>query len=332
MKDTASKKIKYCFIINPFAGKGKHADVFRNNIPDICEGAGVEYDICVTGHIGEAKEYIQRIAGERQGGEEIGFFACGGDGTLCETVNAVMSLDNREGIYVGIVPIGTGNDFVRNFGAEEHFMNIEDQINAAPYLVDLIKCNDMYSVNMVNIGFDCEVVSATASFKRKPFIPSKFAYIAGLIATLIKKPGAKMKMSLDGGEAKDTELLLTTFAGGRYCGGGFYSNPKARLNDGKIDCIFVKNISRRRFVSLVGRYKAGTHLDDPKLEPILENKKLERIDMIFDKETNISVDGELIRAGEVRMEIIRNGLGLLLPRGAVTEGLECVWEASEARS
>ena len=243
--------MKYCFVINRFAGKGKYVEELQKNVAEYCGAAGVTYDICLSEHIGAAKEYIERLAREREAGEELAVFACGGDGTLCETVNAVMSLEDREGVYVGLVPTGTGNDFVRNFGSGDAFMDVKAQIGAKPYYVDLLKCNEMYAINMVNIGFDCEVAAKTADMKRKPYIPSKLAYIAGLIVTLVKKPGVKMRSSEDGGEVKRRELLLTTFSNGEFCGGGFRSNPLARLDDGKIDVIRVNDISRREFVSLV---------------------------------------------------------------------------------
>ena len=310
--------MKYCFVVNRFAGKGKYVEEIQKNVAEHCGAAGVAYDICLSDHIGAAKEYIERLVREREEGEEIAVFACGGDGTLCETINAVMSLEDREGVYVGLVPSGTGNDFVRNFGSGEEFMDIKAQIEAKPYSVDLIKCNEMYAINMVNIGFDCEVVVKTIDMKKKPYIPSKFAYIAGLIVTLIKKPGVKMRSSEDGGEVKRRELLLTTFANGEFCGGGFHSNPKARLDDGKIDIIRVNNISRREFISLVSYYKKGTHFGSPKFEKIVSHAKIENMAVKFDCDTNICVDGEIITAPEMNLSIVKNALGFLIPKGVET--------------
>lgn len=311
--------MKYCFVVNRFAGKGKYVEEIRKNVEEHCDAAGVAYDICLSDHIGAAREYIERLVREREAGEEIAVFACGGDGTLCETINAVMSLDDRDGVYVGLVPSGTGNDFVRNFGPVDAFMDIKAQIEAKPYLVDLIKCNDMYAINMVNIGFDCEVVVKTIDMKKKPYIPSKLAYIAGLVVSLVKKPGVKMNVSEDGGEVKRRELLLTTFANGEFCGGGFHSNPGARLDDGKIDIIRVNNISRREFISLVSYYKKGTHFGSPKFEKIISHGKIESVVANFDTETNICVDGEIITATEMSLSLAKNALGFLIPKGVDTD-------------
>ena len=323
--------MKYCFIVNPYAGKGKHTEELCQNIKDTLGKRNVDFEICITDKIGDARDYIRKTVEERKDNEEIGFFGCGGDGTLCETVNGVMCLENREKVYVGLVPIGTGNDFVRNFGTGAEFMDIAAQEECKPYFVDLIRCNDMYAINMVNIGFDCEVVCKTAHFKRKPYIPSKFAYIAGLIATLVKKPGVKAKMSIDGGEKTEESLLLTTFANGSFCGGGFHSNPLAGLDDGKIDALLIKNMSRIKFISLVGDYKGGTHLSKEKFKKILTHKKAYEIELEFGEDANICIDGEVIRADRLHMSVEKKALGFLVPKGAAVGLCDASPEKEEAR-
>ena len=313
--------MKYCFIVNPCAGKGKCVEELCEKIKSTCDERGVDYDVCIAETIKAQAEYVRSMASNRRDGEEIGFFACGGDGTLCKTMNALMSLEDRQGIYLGLVPVGTGNDFVRNFGDAEVFKNIDAQLDCEKGFVDIIRCNDMFSINMINIGFDCEVVVNTIKFKTGKLVPSKFAYIAGLVKTLVKKPGISMKISVDGGEYEDKKLLLTTFANGEFCGGGFHSNPRAKLNDGEIDSIFVNDITRLKFISLVSYYKNGTHLDNDKFKAIVTPNKFNTVHMIFDNETNISVDGELVKVKELHLSVDKNALGFILPRGANKQGL-----------
>lgn len=308
--------MKYCFIVNPFAGKGKYTEELRKKIKSACEARQAEYDIFVSESIDAVKEYINSTVANREAGAEVGFFACGGDGTLCATVNVIMNLEDKEGVFLGLIPIGTGNDFVRNFGSSAPFMDIEAQLDSEAHFVDIIRCNDKYAINMVNIGFDCEVVCNTIRFKRNRFIPSKFAYIAGVLVTLIKKPGVNMNVSVNGGEYEKKELLLTTFANGEFCGGGFHSNPRAKMNDGNIDTLFIKDISRLKFITLISYYKKGTHLENARLEKIVSPYKLGSVDMVFDKETNISIDGEIVKENKLHMSIAKEELGFLVPRGA----------------
>lgn len=309
--------MKYCFIINPNAGKGTCIEELSESIKSSCLELLAEYDIYVSQSVDNTDEYVARSANEC-GDAGVAFIACGGDGTLCKTVMSVMKLPKeiRKNVFVGVVPSGTGNDFVSNFNNKHLFLDIKSQLESTTYAIDLLKCNDMYSVNMINIGFDCHVVCKKEEIGRRKWLPRKFAYIFSLVITLIKKPGVELKLSTDGIEAQKKSLLLTTWANGAFCGGGFNSNPKACLTDGKIDCITVENVSRVKFLTLVGDYKNGTHLGE-KFEGIVDNFKSQTVDMYFDEETPVSVDGEVIRTKELHISVERDALNILLPKNVL---------------
>ncbi|MBQ9086355.1 MAG: hypothetical protein IJY47_04120 [Clostridia bacterium] len=307
--------MKYCFILNPAAGKGDLLEKIRAAITEHSGERKKDIELYLTVGEGDASEYIKRrVALDPQ--EEYRFYACGGDGTLCEAVNGAMSLPDHSRVSVGVIPSGTGNDFVRNFTNRDNFFQISSQLEAEAYPIDLIACNDMYAVNMVNIGFDCEVVDQTAKLKRHPLVPSGMAYMVGLAFTLLRKPGLRARISRDGGRAEECRYLLNTYANGAFCGGGFHSNPKSSLNDGYLDALFVNNIGRLKFLTLVGDYKKGTHLT-PKFEKILKNWKLRSVSFDFDKETNVSVDGELIRVKHLELSVLPGVLKFLVPKGCL---------------
>ena len=306
--------MKYCFIVNPKAGKGQSVDSVCADVRRICEEREVDYDLFVSECIGDTKEQVAKLANE---GDEVCFIACGGDGTLCETTLAVMALpiEQRERVSVGVIPMGTGNDFASNFENKQAFFDISAQIDHTPYEIDLVKCNDMYSINMVNVGFDSHVVCQKEKIGRKKWVPRKLAYVISLLITLIKKPGIKAELICDGGEPIHKELLLTTLANGAFCGGVFYSNPLASLTDGQIDVIAVKNVGRIKFLTLVGSYKKGVHIRD-KFKKIVENFKCRTADMYFDREMPVSIDGELVYTSEIHLSIEQAALKFMLPKGA----------------
>ncbi len=305
--------MKYSFIINPAAGKGKIAAGLAENIKEVCLARELDFDIYFTKGIGDATEYVRRVGEART--DDIRFYACGGDGTLGEAAQGVMALENRDGVSLGLFPIGTGNDFVRNFTENEPFFDVAAQIDGEECPMDILRCNDRYAINMINIGFDCEVVCDTVRWKKSPVVPSKMAYIAGLVTTLVRKPGVSMQLSVDGEPPADKQFLLTTFANGAFCGGGFHSNPLATPTDGQIDGLLVSDLTRRKFIALVGDYKKGTHLT-PKFEKILKNFKCRTVDMIFGGETNVSVDGEIVRFSELHLSVVSRALSFLIPKGA----------------
>lgn len=310
--------MKHYFIINSKAGKGDRAKEFDEKIRDACESRGVEYEIYNTLRVGDATDFVKSVC-SRPESLPARFYACGGDGTLCEVVNGAVGAD---GASVGVVPIGTGNDFVRNFGSAEAFFDIGAQLDGETMDIDVLKCNEKYAVNMINIGFDCEVVKKTAKLKKNPLISSKLAYAAGVVSTLIKKPGVKAEISRDGEKSVVKKYLLTTFANGSFCGGGFHSNPFAELSDGKIDALFINDISRTKFITLIGSYKKGTHITE-KNKDVLSSTKCGRIILKFASEQGVSVDGEITNFKEICIESIARALNFIVPAGAALSVKRC---------
>jgi YegS/Rv2252/BmrU family lipid kinase len=303
--------MKYYFVINPAAGKGKNTEGLSEKIKSVCEKAKVDFEIYRTKARGDAIDFVKRVIGGNLG-RELRFIACGGDGTLGEVANGIMGSEDSESCSLGVIPSGTGNDFVRNFTNKELFSDIDSQLDASPMPVDLIDCNGYYAVNMVNIGFDCEVVCKKEELQTRKLFPSKLSYIGGLVTTLIRKPGVKCKISFDGEAAEDYDLLLTTYANGEFCGGGFHSNPNSRISNGLINALTVNQISRLKFLSIVGSYKKGTHLVHT---DILSEKTAKTVKFLFDGDTNVCIDGEVVKVKELTLSIAKSAVKFLVPRG-----------------
>ena len=308
-----NQNVRHVFILNPAAGKGEMQQGLSEQIDRICTEQGVDYEIHFTKVSGEATEYVRTCCAQHPD-VSFRFYACGGDGTVCETVNGAYGYENAS---VGIVPVGTGNDYVRNFDGNQAFLDIAAQLDGEIMNVDLIRYNDKLCANMINIGFDCEVVKQTAKLKRNKLIPKGMAYIAGLIITLIRKPGVKASVSMDGGEPQKRRMLLTAAANGAWCGGGFHSTPLASLQDGVLDVLLIKNVTRVRFLTLVGKYKSGSFIDDKSARKVIDYYKCHTISYTFDKPQSICVDGEVAQATSLTVSAERDALRLVVPRGAV---------------
>ena len=313
--------MKYIFLTNPAAGKKNSCDELCAAIDAVLAKEELSYEIYRTTSAGDATRFVKEKCESNTQNEELCFFACGGDGTLNEVVSGAVGYPFA---CVGLIPKGTGNDFVRNFTSKERFFDIGAQIKGLSVTVDLLACNDRYAVNMIKIGFDCEVVKKMVQIKRSPLVPSKLAYIFGLVFTLIRKPGVHTKVSFNGSEYTEHDLLLTTMANGCFCGGGFHSNPRASLTDGNIDSLLINNVSRIKFLSLVSSYKKGTHLV-PKNDSILSAHTCTSLDMIFDGVQSISIDGELHDVdGKLHVEALRGALRFIVPQGCEFVKEQCV--------
>lgn len=307
-----NEKTKHVFILNPVAGKGAMQNGLSLQIARICEQRGVDYEIHQTESQGDANTYV-RACCLAHPHTNLRFYACGGDGTLNETVNGAYGFANAS---VGVIPVGTGNDFVRNFEGKDAFLDIEAQLDGETVMTDLLRYNDCFCVNMVNIGFDCEVVKLTAKLKKSKLVPKGLTYIIGLVITLIRKPGVEAVVTLDDGEPQKRRMLLTSAANGAWCGGGFHSTPLALLQDGVLDALLIKNVGRIHFLSLVKAYKQGTILENNRARKVIDYVKCHTIRYEFDGVQSICVDGEVTEAQDLCIDVVPAALGLIVPRGA----------------
>lgn len=308
-----NKRTKHIFLLNPAAGKGKMQDGLAEQIERVCSQKGVDYEIHRTNASGEATTYV-RACCEQNPDTQLRFYACGGDGTLSETVNGAYGYANA---CVGVVPVGTGNDFVRNFSGSEAFLDIAAQLDGQAVSLDLMEYNGKLCANMVNIGFDCEVVKQTAKLKKSKLIPKSMTYIAGLVITLIRKPGVVADVSVDGGKPERRRMLLTAVANGAWCGGGFHSTPLALLDDGVLDTLLIKNVSRIRFLTLVPLYKKGTFVDSKSARRVIDYIKCHTVRYTFDAMQSICVDGEIAEVKDLEVRVIRDAVSMIVPDKAL---------------
>lgn len=303
--------MKHIFVLNPTAGDGKRVEKLKAEIESVCTKENADFEVYTTKKRYDAERYVKEICASAK--DKVRFYACGGDGTLNEIANGAVNYDIAE---LGLIPIGTGNDFVKNFTDTENFFDIKKQLDGTAAPIDMIKYNDRYGINMINIGFDCDVAEKVGELKNNKLIPVKLAYVAGVVKTLFKKFGTNMKIYIDGEKPIDREMLLIAISNGRFCGGGFKSSPLADLDDGIIDLCIVEKVTRGTFLSLVGSYKKGTHLEAKGADKIITYKKCGKFEMRFDGEQSICIDGEIEKIKGAVFEAVRNAIKFSIPYGS----------------
>lgn len=300
----------YHFILNPKSGRSRRYRNLDEIIKEACKVRHLDYHIYYTTCPGDATEYVRsmvRISQERQR-----FICVGGDGSINEIVNSAPCNPNVE---FGVIPNGSGNDFVRNFSNHRMFRNIDAQVDGDTVSLDLIKCNDYYCANMINIGFDCAVAKEANRLKKSKFVPPAISYILGVIVVLFRKFGTHMKLIFDDGLVLDQEFTLTAIANGKFCGGGFKCAPVALLEDGLLDVCAVDKVSRATFLSLVSHYKNGTYLKNKRAKKIFKYKQVPHFKMEFDEPIPICIDGEIKGAKTIDFEVVKNGFNFVVPKG-----------------
>lgn len=302
----------YHFIMNPKSGRHKKHAHLEDTIQCACQARKLSYHIYYTVCEGDATEYVSSML-RISPNEKQRFICVGGDGTLNEIINAAPLNENAE---YGVIPSGSGNDFTRNFTRRDLFSDINAQLDGKAERIDLIKCNDYYSINMVNIGFDCAVAKEANTLKKKRRIAPSLAYILGVIIVLFRKFGTKMRVIYDDGEIIDKKLTLTAIGNGRYCGGGFKAAPHANLQDGLLDVCAIDKISRLTFISLVGAYKNGTFLENKRAAKIFKHKQVSHFRMEFDTPLPLCIDGEIRGAKNVEFTLLPRAVNFVIPKGS----------------
>ncbi|MGN1333805.1 MAG: diacylglycerol/lipid kinase family protein [Anaerovoracaceae bacterium] len=312
--------MKIIFVINPKAGKGKGIDKLTEKIRSASDKTGIKADIYMTKAVGDAEAFADLMGKETEAsGEEVRLIACGGDGTLNEVLNGAIKYEN---LTVGVVPIGTGNDFCRNFPDDGDFLDMEAQLTGKVIKSDAIRYSGLmagkeqtrYCANMFNIGFDCNVVDLTAKLKTYPLIAGSFAYLLGVAITFIKKKGAKLRVELDGEVIEDGSLLLTAIANGGFCGGGVHSSPYASVTDGIMDVNVIYNVSRWQFLKKFPYYAKGTHMELPGISDIIYAGTCRKARITpLDGTMRLCTDGEIVDAGTIDFEIVPEAFSLLVP-------------------
>ena len=300
--------MEHIFIINPSAGQGKAAKL----IPAIqlaLEGTTYKYSIYTTKAAGDAERFVRETC---ETDRKVRFYVCGGDGSFHEAVNGAKGFPEAE---LGIIPVGTGNDFVRNFGRKGDFMDILSQVEGRSMSCDVIDINGRYVVNMANIGFDCEVVVQAGKWKQKPLISGPVAYIMGIVSEFAKPMGKRISFRWADGTTMTGKFLLCTLANGSFCGGGFCSSPKAALNDGLMDVGIVQMLPRGRFIGILPKYKTGTYLDTKLGKEKVLYEKYEKLELAVAEPTNISIDGEIRQFTYLKAEMVKGAFRFIVPKG-----------------
>ena len=196
--------------------------------------------------------------------------------TVNEVVNGIMAAGAQNDALLSIIPVGTGNDFIRNFDGPKTIRRL-----------DVIQYNDRYALNMLNVGFDCDAALRANHFKENTWISGGFAYIAGVMGALAGDYGHYLDIECEDQNGVSHfysgEFLLCAIANGRFYGGGFEAAPAARCHDGLLDFVLVKKVSKPFFLKMVSLYKKGQHIDAvtgqaiPRFQPILESKRCRKI-------------------------------------------------------
>ncbi len=235
-------------VVNPAAGRTDKRPAVALANSYLCE-QGINFQTFWTQP--DSYESGQLRAVLAQGFDTV--FVFGGDGTINQVINSLPPIAPALALF----PMGSGNDFARNFSIAN---NLKDQLHAGLHAplqqLDLFTCNGRLFANGVGIGFDGYVAKQMLRRKRR----GETAYHKIVISSLLRYRCKSIEASAsDGWQYRGLSFMITV-ANGRYFG-GFCLTPKASLTDGRLDVSLVKKTPVYRRLGLIGAFKKGSQIN-----------------------------------------------------------------------
>lgn len=306
--------MRHIFILNPNAGNGTHLAAVREAI----ERLDCVHAIYETKEPADATRFVRACCEEYT--EPLRFYACGGDGTIKEVAEGILGQPHAS---MSCCPIGSGNDFVKCFGGADSFSDIEALTKAEENVTDIICIHaenhpETYSLNVCNFGFEACVAAFMNRVRRKPLIGGKNAYTTGILYALLHARKNRGEIYADGKKLNENGMyLLCTVANGEYVGGGYRCAPRASVSDGYLEVCMVRPLSLFTFMRLIGLYKKGKHLDDPKYEKYISYCRAKKIEVRSDAPFAICLDGEILKTSHFTAEVRPGALRFAAPTAGV---------------
>ncbi len=297
-------------IINPTSGNGKS----KKQIPKLLKAlkeTNIPYEYKVTEHPNHSFEFVQNaiLKGYRK------IISIGGDGTLHNIVNGIMhqSTVNPSVIKVAVIPVGTGNDWVKTY-------RITTNINACLSIIkqektvyqDIGKINllnsksTVYFNNLAGIGFDGHTVNSINKYKRL----GGLSYLVGGLDGFSTYKPITLKINFNTKEIT-TKSLMTLIGLCKYSGGGMQMTKNANPNDGLFDITIIKIYGFGRVLLNLSKLYNGKIVHHQKVETY----KTDKIKVTIPKNTSpyIQADGELIESSDFEIELIPKAIQFVIP-------------------
>ncbi len=226
----------------------------------------------------------------------------GGDGTFNEVLNGVFG----KKVTIGLIPVGSGNDFVRStdipFGLD---LALKKVLNGKVRRIDVGKANDRYFHNGLGIGFDAWTVQTSLNVR---YLRGNAMYLYSVLRTLISYRPNPLTIKMNGQTLRNDYFMISVGNGGSM-GGGFKLTPDARIDDGVLDVCLIQNMPTASILKNLIKVYSGKHKDDPRVDILRTNK----LQISSDKGFALHADGELVdlHLHELQVELVPSALEII---------------------
>ncbi len=308
--------MRHVFIINTVAGKH---NVAGSHVPEIesffaANPAFGTPEIVYTQAHGHATEIAREYA---CAGEPVRLYALGGDGTIAEVLRGMYPYPNAQ---LACMPCGSGNDYLRTF-PDCDFSNLPALVSGQAHPVDLIRCGDDISLNIACMGMDADVAAKMKKYKHLPLVSGSMAYNLAVADVFFHRLGKDLSITLEtthGTVHREGRYFFALAASGQYYGGGYRGAPMARPDDGLLDFVLVKAMSRPEVLRFLPAYKKGTLGDNP----YVEHFRGTEMHVVCAEGAAVALDGECFTGNDLCFKLHDRTVSFVLPaNGGVKQEL-----------
>jgi len=309
--NSGKDQLECLVIVNPNAGNGKGKKDWEL-ISSLLKNEEIPFSVKFT----ERKGHAIEIAGESiiSGFRKI--ITIGGDGTLNEVVNGVFTnhVCPPSDITLGLIPVGTGNDWGRMLGIPLDYAKAVKIIREDKRMLHDIgmisfyngtEKKERYFINIAGLGFESVVVSKT-NFQKDHGHGGKLIYFYNLITSLISYKNTEAEIIIDG-EVRHANVFSVNIGNGRYCGGGMRQTPHALPDDGLLDVTIINGMGKFEIIRNLKILYDGSILDHPKVQ----GYKCKNVKVSSDSIIYTEADGESLGHTPAEFNILPSVINII---------------------
>lgn len=284
-------------VFNPAADRGRAA-TRRVDVRAYLEGRGIGVEWHLTEGPGHAGDIVSRLP------DGVLVVAVGGDGTVHEVAAACVGTER----VIGVLPVGSGNDYVKALGMGASLERaLEVIVEGKIRVVDAGEVNGVRFNNGLGVGFDAEVATRVARAPRYLGGFGGYLWSVGRQLWDFECHEARLKL---GGEEVSARTILVAVALGTTYGARFKLAPESRLDDGAFDVVWSEEVTRAEVLGLIPAVLRGTHLAHPKIHCA----RAPEVEVSLKKPVPAHVDGEMLSpTRDLRARVLPGALRVLVP-------------------
>ena len=264
---------------------------------------GFDLHVRVTWEYGDGLRYVQEAY--NMGADLV--IAGGGDGTVNEISHGLVRLDKKVIPVMGILPLGTANDFASACKIPtEPYSALKLALTGESKAIDMVKINDRYMINVASGGFGAAVTAETPT-ELKNFLAGGAYTIMGLIK-LLKFTSYPVKLSSDNWEFQG-DAIIAAVCNGRQAGGGQILASNGYINDGIFDILLVKAFPIFAIDQVINEFNKPSSSGE-----YVVSAQGTWLETFSDEPSPVNLDGEPIREKNLRFDILPERIKLVAPK------------------